>query len=309
VTSAGAGVDQNLIDAVDGLRLTGIEMANMTDPYDLADMGGNRDLIRDDMRNAVAHIVAAMEFARDPIKRPASPDSELVVNGGFEDVQAQTRGRAATSGHQVITEYGMDTGLGWRVTNANTFQRGAVTLLHEGYSYTSGATTNVFAGPAYEGHQWLDLSGGTAAGCASQILPTEAGKTYVLNFAYANSPFPPLAGSGPGNFGPMHPISITVTVKDTASDADLIQPLKLSHDTSTSTDYYWSKAGPISFVAKGDLTTLQFTPNYDARSMDGMFLDAVSVKAAPKTSPATDAPKANPATATATSEIQKPSQN
>ncbi len=293
LVNAGKGADQHLVDALNALRQAAAEFNNVTpekNPYEIGSMDGLRDAIHADISNAIGNIVAALDFAHNPVKRPSSPDAELVVNGDFEAVPAVTTNRNGTVQQLTVMAGANPTAFGWRVITGKTFQQGSVTLMHDGFTYTSGDVTYAYDGSAFNGHQWLVLAG-SYAGCLSQILPTAAGKSYVLKFAFANSPFPPNAGTGPGNFGPMHPIAATVTLKDTASDADLIPPRIFSHLPGT--DFHWQDSGPILFTAQGPFTILQFTPEYTSRGYDGMFLDGVSVKTASPTG--LGAPAANTA--------------
>ncbi len=280
LVNSGQGADQHLVDALNALRQAAVEFSNVhpeMNPYEVGAMDGVRDNIRADISNAVGNILAALDFAHTPIKRPALPEAELVVDGDFEAVPATTTNRSGTSWQRSVMAGESPTGFGWQVTTGKTFQQGSVTLLHEGFVATSGATTIKSDGLAFSGHQWLDLAG-RDAGCLSQILPTEVGKTYVLKFAFANSPFPPAGSAGRGDFGPVHPLSATLSIKDTASDADLIAPRSIRHEPLT--DYHWQDSGPITFTAQGPYSILQFTPEYTSRGYDGIFLDAVSVKAA-----------------------------
>jgi hypothetical protein len=147
-----------------------------------------------------------------------------------------------------------------------------VEITQQGYVDPKG---QIFAGPAFQGSQWLDLDG-ISPGAIAQAFATTPGTLYVLSFAYANNPF----RNNPSDSGDP---SATVTLFDTATNGTLAS-LSISHDTSTGNDYQWTLSGPVQFVAKGTSTTLSFVSNDAPGSDEGVFLDGVNVSAVPEPS-------------------------
>lgn len=180
---------------------------------------------------------------------PRNADASLVVNGGFETPPQP-------SNYLLINPGSEPSGFGWSVTSGN------VEIHSQGYVGGSGT----FSGPAYEGDQWLDLDGYPGPGAIAQTLTTNAGTQYRLDFAYANNPFH------------ANPDSMTVYVKNSSNNANLIAPLLFSHGTATASNYDWRLSGPIFFVALGGNTSLQFVSN-NGSGDGGIFLDDISVEA------------------------------
>ena len=97
----------------------------------------------------------------------ASPN--LIVNGGFEDPAVGAGGFQNFAGGTSFT--GWDVGLGG-------------IDVHHTLDFT-----------AFEGGQFVDLSGAVNAGSITQMVPTTIGQTYTLSFAYAGHPFHPYVGN------------------------------------------------------------------------------------------------------------------
>lgn len=283
---SGQGADPSLFAAYNNLRtaffdfLTGSEVH----PYQIGEIGGNRDTIRTDISKAASDLIAGLDYARSQPASATSGKAELIINGDFETPSAPVNGSNANNNLIVKTSDGGEpAGFGWRVRSGSAFAPAGPVVLREGYTNTVQGRTMAFGGSAAEGHQWLDLVGGgsgsTTGSSISQIIATTAGRAYTLSFAYANSPYP--ASPQSGRTTP-HPFSATVTVKDTANDTDLTAPQTFAHETSTATDYHWDQSA-VTFTAQSSRTTIQFKAGYISGGFDGMFLDSISVKpAAPK---------------------------
>jgi choice-of-anchor C domain-containing protein len=100
----------------------------------------------------------------------AAGQTSIVVNGDFESP-------AVPGSFQVFFPPGFDS---W------TVDAGSVDVVHELWTAASGV-------------QSVDLNGNCcAAGAISQVLPTTAGTTYTLSFAFAGNPDPnPICASSP----------------------------------------------------------------------------------------------------------------
>ena len=123
-------------------------------------------------------------------------------------------------------------------------------------------------GPAFEGAQYLDLNG-FAAGTLSQVLPTLSGKTYSLQFAYANNYNPPTA------------LTADVTVLGVSST---LLSTSVTHSTSVAGNLNWTTFNET-FTADGSSATLTFASQNSGSG--GVFLDAVSIMQVPE--PSTEA--------------------
>lgn len=139
---------------------------------------------------------------------------------------------------------------GWRV------DAGSVEVVEEDYVNQSG--------PAFDGHQFLDLDG-TLAGTISQIISTVPGEPLELSFSYAN------------NYGHTQqgPAAATVTVVDESSGQMLAGPLQISHGSSSASDLDWTP-GALPFMPTGNSTIIRFTSGSETASLGGIFLDGIS---------------------------------
>jgi len=270
----GPGIDPNAVAALNALHAgwDAFRTGPGTKPYQVGDIGGYRNKIRDDISGAVSHLIAGFDLANAPTT--VGPDGERVVNGSFESPVAPANGPIANNNLMVRTTEGSEpAGLGWRVQSGSPFAVAGPILVRQGY--TNAAQAVSFSASAYEGSQWLDLTGGgsgsTSGASISQIIATTPGQQYALTFAGANSPFPAARG------GP-HPFSAIVTIQDSVNNRELISPWTMSHSSSTPSDYRWERIGPIVFKAASASTMIQFKADYIANGLDGLFLDGVSIK-------------------------------
>lgn len=171
--------------------------------------------------------------------------AELLINGGFETPNV------GQAGITVIGSGAEPLGFGWMV-NAGT-----VEVLSPDYLNLPPL--------GYEGSQFLDLNG-ISVGTLSQSFATIAGQSYQLSFAYANN----YAHSSPSN-----PATATVRAFNSATGADLLTPVTISHGTSTASNLNWSVQS-LAFTATGSSTTLRFISTTPA-PLGGIFLDGVRV--------------------------------
>lgn len=205
---------------------------------------------------AVLAVLACLCIASRPVR-----GGNLIVNGSFESPSATSSGKIIE-----VFSGSEPAGFTWHVTS------GTVEITQQGYVDPAG---QVFAGPAFQGVQWLDLDG-ISPGAISQAFATTPGARYALDFAYANNPFRNNS-SDSGN------PSATVTLSDTATNGNLAS-LTISHDTSTGIDFNWTLSGPVQFVAIGTSTTLSFVSNDAPGSDEGISLDGVTVASVPEPS-------------------------
>lgn len=181
-----------------------------------------------------------------------------VVNGSFE---------VPATGDANIIEVSPGNepaGFTWRVNS------GTVEIIHQGYT---DPASQVFAGPAFDSAQYLDLDG-ISPGSISQTISTTPGGEYALVFEYANNPF----RNGASDTG--NP-SMAVRVVDAATNAGLASAT-FSHNTSTGTDFDWTPSDSIDFFATGSTTVVEFDSGDAPGSDEGIFLDAISVMPVPE---------------------------
>ena len=273
----GPGIDPNAVAALNALHAgwDAFRTGPGVKPYQVGDIGGYRNRIRDDISSAVSHLIAGFDLAS--ASATVAPNGERIVNGSFESPVAPANGPNANTNLMVRTSEGSEpAGLGWRVHSGSPFAVAGPIIVHQGY--TNAAQAVSFTASAYDGSQWLDFTGGgsgsTSGASISQIIATTPGEQYALTFAVANSPFPAARG------GP-HSFSATVTIKD-SNNRDLISPGTISHNSSTPSDYRWERVGPIVFKAEGTSTIIEFKADYIANGLDGLFLDGISIKPSPR---------------------------
>ncbi len=207
---------------------------------------------------------------------PTTTGTELVTNGGFEKPAAPpdpnplgtaksmpSGGAGASTNIMGSIHSGAEPpGFGW------TVESGDVDVVAYGYDSGGG---DVYLGPMAEGHQSLDLDGRTP-GTISERIHTEPGGAYALSFAYANNP--------DGNV--IHDAFLAeATVGDAAPNAHLIPPLNISDTGSTTSDFHWTRAGPLTFTALSNETVIRFASHDAPYSSHGISLDDVSVKTVP----------------------------
>ena len=125
---------------------------------------------------AVLAVLSCLCLASRPVR-----GGNLIVNGSFESPSATSSGKIIE-----VFSGSEPAGFTWNVTS------GTVEITQQGYVDPAG---QVFAGPAFQGSQWLDLDG-ISPGAIAQTFATTPGTLYALSFAYANNPFrttPPTA--------------------------------------------------------------------------------------------------------------------
>lgn len=174
--------------------------------------------------------------------------ANLLVNGSFE-----TPAIAPAS----FFDFGVGgepAGFAWTVTT-NT-----VDIVSNGWS----------GGTAFDGVQWLDLVGFGTTGGVEQTFVTTPGQQYTLSFAYANNPVTGVPG----------PFSADVAI--TSGAATLLNQ-SISHGTSTTSGLDWTPFS-MTLAATGTSATLAFDETVGGPN-GGIFLDAVSINAAPSSVP------------------------
>jgi len=196
------------------------------------------------MTKRSAAITVSATLAMLCLARPPAL-GDILVNGSFETPVV------GLTGVRVISPGGEPAGFGWVVNSGNVEVFGE---LYPG-----------LPGPAFDGQQQLDLNG-VSVGTLSQSFATAAGLSYLLGFAYANNYV---------HTNQANPALATVRVFDTASGANLVTPLSISHGTSASTNLDWT-TGTVMFTATGANSTLRFISN-TSDPAGGILLDGVSV--------------------------------
>ncbi len=199
------------------------------------------------MKNWKAQLLICAAALALLVGQPTQVRADLIVNGSFE------RPNVGLTGIIEISRGTEPAGFGWRV------DAGTVEVFGQLYPGLPG--------PSFDGVQHLDLNG-ISIGTLSQAFATTPGTDYQLSFAYANNYV---------HTNQTNPALATVRLLDTATGLDLLNPLGISHGTSTSTNLDWI-VGTLTFTATGDSTTLRFISNTQD-PLGGILLDGVSVNA------------------------------
>ena len=192
------------------------------------------------LRTAAASALAAFAIAA----APSAGASELLVNGGFENL-----GAAVAEGWGGFTYYaGGPVGLpGW------TVDAGSVDVTTNASSWS----------PAYEGQNGLDINGWDA-GQISQSFATVLGQLYTVSFAYSRN-----AASAPD------PASAMVS----AGGASVNVFAANDGSFGGANNFLW-KTGGFTFVGTGNTETIVLAATNPGNG--GVFFDKVSVSAAPE---------------------------
>ena len=170
-------------------------------------------------------------------------NAQLIVNGGFETPDTPV---------YLHISAGQNTIAPW------------VVGLHS-VEVLDGAGTTLITGPAFEGGQFLDLTG-TGRGRITQALATTPGSLYTLTFAYTDNYYEPsTSGSA----------SARVRIFDGLGDR-LNQTI--THTGAVAGNYHWTVFNE-QFTAVTNRTSLEFTSlsNSAGGHSGGIMLDAVHV--------------------------------
>jgi len=187
------------------------------------------------MRKTLLALAAVAAFSAVPA------NASLIVNGGFESQPV-----SSSAGYQTYSGSGVT---GWNIP-----------------FLTVDVVSSSFAGPAFEGSQYLDLVGLGSIGQIEQTFATVVGQAYTLTFAYANN-----ALSTPSAEANVQVIGGNTLVN-----------VNFAHDSSAPGALDWSTY-TTTFTAETAATTLQFT-NFIGGNNGGVLLDAVDVAAVPEPS-------------------------
>ncbi len=175
----------------------------------------------------------------------AASATNIIVNGGFES--------------PVITQTCCTTVPGNGNVDPWIVGPGNVNVVNGYYGSTNGNL-------AKEGNQYLDLIGEGGAGSISQTFNTVLNQVYTLTFSYSHNIFGGSSSDGPS-------FSANFSVGNLSGT--------ISHDTGTTNNLDW-KTYTGSFIGDGKTDTLNFTNTSPTSGNAGMFLDAISVSAAPE---------------------------
>jgi choice-of-anchor C domain-containing protein len=182
-----------------------------------------------------------------PIAATASAPTNLLINGGFEDVWDASNLIASYLDNGIVMYGAGGEGAlpGWTVVSGN------VDIVKTGLYY----------GPADSGNNALDLNG-YEAGSIAQSFATLVGQTYDVSFAYSwnESSAPSLTTAVVAAGGVSLPISVTNDASYLGTQAML-----------------WTPTG-FSFIAASETSTLTFTSTVSG--FGAAAIDSVSVAAA-----------------------------
>lgn len=251
-----------------------------TDPYQIGEIGGHREAIRDDIRNAATALIAGLDYARELARpRTASAGSPL-VNGGFEAPAAPVNGPVANRNLMITTIEGREPdGLEWRVRSGSAWADSGPTILRTGYTNTAKDTPRSYPGAAAEGLQWIVLAGGndrsTEGAAIRQTVRTTPGQRYAISFAYGSGP----RVQHPAHLPPLPDVySATLRVTDLATEQSLMNPVTFSKAPGNAADYGWTRHPAVTFTATGALTAIEFRANDVGMGLNGLFLDDVVLR-------------------------------
>ena len=184
------------------------------------------------------------------VSASAANATNIIMNGGFESPQI--------SDSCCTTAPGSGTVAPWTVGSGN------VNVVNGTYGSANGNL-------AKEGNQYLDLIGEGGAGSISQSFSTVLNQVYTLTFSYSHNIF---GGSSDG----APPFSADFSVGN--SNNQLLHG-SVTHSSGTNTNLGW-QTFTGSFVGTGAPETLNFTNTSPTTGNAGIFLDAISVSAAPE---------------------------
>ncbi|MDP3370869.1 MAG: PEPxxWA-CTERM sorting domain-containing protein [Brevundimonas sp.] len=192
-------------------------------------------------RSTFALFATVAAAATMTVAAPASAATELLVNGGFEDI-----GSAIQQGWGGYT-YGASYSLplpGWTVDS------GSVDIV----------TNDTAWSPAYEGTKALDING-FGPGSISQTFATVIGQLYRVSYAYSRNAS-----------GALDPATATISAPGGASVG-----ISAANGAFGSPSNITWQTGSFTFL--GDATTGTLQLSTDNAGAGGVFFDAVSVTA------------------------------
>jgi Protein of unknown function (DUF642) len=129
-------------------------------------------------------------------------------------------------------------------------------------------TNTIVVGAAYDGSQYVDLSG-NAAGQLTQTFDTTPGNLYQFSFAYADN-----------YTGPPTVHSATFRIYDTSGN--VFAPTTIFHSTSMSGNLDWTLFAGV-FLASDTTASIEFT-SLDNTASGILLDDVVILEAIPETS-------------------------
>lgn len=186
-------------------------------------------------------------FLSAPLAATANAPTNLIVNGGFEDVGDASNLIASYLDNGIVMYGAGGEGAlpGWTVSSGNV----------------DIVKTALYEGPADSGNNALDLNG-YEAGSIAQSFATLVGQTYDVSFAYSwnEGAAPSLATAVVAAGGVSLPISVINDPSYLGTEAML-----------------WTPTG-FSFIAASETSTLTFTSTVSG--FGAVAIDSVSVTAA-----------------------------
>jgi len=185
------------------------------------------------------------------VSASAASATNIIMNGGFES--------PSISDPCCTTAPGNGTVAPWTVVSGN------VNVVNGTYG-SQGTDGNPAPNLAKEGTQYLDLIGEGSAGSISQSFSTVLNQVYTLTFSYSHNIFG-------GSSDPAPSFSAAFSVGNLLGS--------VTHSSGTNMDLDW-KTYTGSFVGNGGFETLNFTNTSPTTGNAGIFLDAISVSAAPE---------------------------
>ncbi len=191
------------------------------------------------------------------VSASAANATNIIMNGGFESPQISDPCCTTAPGNGTVAPWTV--GLNGNVNVVN------------GYYGSQGVDMNAAPNLAKEGTQYLDLIGEGGAGSISQSFSTVLDQVYTLTFSYSHNIF-----GGPSDPAPLFSANFSVN----GSSGTLLDG-SVSHSSGTTSDLDW-KTYTGSFAGTGAVETLNFTNTSPTTGNAGIFLDAISVSAAPE---------------------------
>jgi hypothetical protein len=185
------------------------------------------------------------------VSASAANATNIIMNGGFESPQISDPCCTTAPGNGTVAP--------WTVG-----PNGNVNVVNGTYGSNNGNL-------AKEGTQYLDLIGEGGAGSISQSFSTVLNQVYTLTFSYSHNIFGGLSDPAPL-------FSANFSVGNLSGQ---LLGGSVSHSSGTNTNLDW-QTFTGSFVGTGALETLNFTNTSPNTGNAGIFLDAISVSAAPE---------------------------
>lgn len=194
------------------------------------------------MDDRASETVKQFSIAMALLASSTAAQSATLINGSFEEPLVAGPCCTTTPGDPLP---------GWTVDN------GDVNVVTGTFGSTAGNL-------AFDGKQYLDLIGQTSTGGLSQTFATEAGKRYLLSFAFSHNLFGG-SSTASGNYS-VGSIAGSVT-----------------HVGGSTSDLKWNTFRKAFVAGEGPTSKLSFS-GVQSGDNAGLLIDAVSISAVPEPS-------------------------